>query len=125
MRLRFWEKKKKRRTTKRKPRLKPETARHRQSQRPDDEILMKLDGIMAILRKHDIEVKDRIEQLVVARRILKESNLDEIIREKLSQGMKMKDIVKELVSQGACSRATAYRYVAKQSKLVAVSMKSR
>jgi hypothetical protein len=125
--LNFWRKKKKkaRKPVKHRPRLKNETARTRDSQRRDDEILLKLDVIMTFLRKHDMDVKDRINQLAVARRILKETNLDEIIKEKFSQSMKQKDIIKELVSQGACSRATAYRYVARQSEPHLVSVKSQ
>ena len=79
---------------------------------------------MTCLRKHDMDMKDRIEQLAVARRILKEQNLDKIIKEKLSQGLESKDIIRELVSKGACSRATAYRYVSRQSKLLRVSVLS-
>ena len=79
---------------------------------------------MAFLRKHDTDMKDRIEQIAVARRILRETNLDEIIREKLSQRMAPKDIVRELVSEDACSRATAYRYVARQLRLLKVSTRS-
>jgi len=79
---------------------------------------------MTFLRKHDIDVKDRIEQMAIAKRMLRASNLDEIITEKLSQGVEPKDIVKDFVSQGACSRATAYRYVSRQSKLLKISIKS-
>ena len=68
---------------------------------------------MTFLRKHNMDVKDRADQLAVARRVLRESNLDEIIKEKLSQGIEPKYIVKDLVSHGACSRATAYRYVSR------------
>lgn len=124
MELLFWKKKKIRGPAKRRPRLRHETARHRQSQRRDDEILLKLDAIVTFLRKHDMDEKDRVDQLVVARRILRESNLDEIIKGKFSLGIKPKDIVKDLVSQGACSRATACRYVLRQSKLLKVSIKS-
>jgi len=126
MKLVFWKKKKKkmRKPNKRKTRLKRETIRYEQSQRRDDEILMKLDAIMTFLRKHDMDSKNQVDQLTVARRILKENNLDEIIKDKLSQGLQSKDIIKELVSQGSCSRATAYRYVSRQSKLLKVSIKS-
>jgi hypothetical protein len=95
-----------------------------QSQRREDEILLKLDAVMTFLRKHDMDVKERIDQIAVARRILRESNLDEIIRERLSQGTESKDIVKELISQGVCSRATAYRYILRNSKSLTVSIKS-
>ena len=124
MGLIFWKKKKKKKTPKRKPRLKNETNRNRASQRREDEILLKLDAIMTFMRKHDMDVKDRIDHLAVARRILKEANLDGIIKEKLSQGLRPRDIVKELVSQGACSRATAYRYVSKQGRNIKISIKS-
>ena len=124
MRVLFWKKKKKRKTARRKPRLKHETVRLTQSQRRDDEILMKLDAIFAFLRKHDLDVKGMVEQLAVARRIIRETNLDELIKEKLSDGMRPRDIVKELVSRGACSRATAYRYVSRQYKGNKVSIKS-
>ena len=36
-----------------------------------------------------------------------------------------KDIVKELVSQGVCSRATAYRYIARQSSTHKISISSQ
>ena len=111
MELFFW--KKTRKSANRRSRLKHRTAKHRESQRRDDEILRKLDAIMTFLRKHDMDMKDRVEQLAIARRVLRESNLDEIIKEKLSQGIEPKGIVKDLVSQGACSRATAYRYVSR------------
>ena len=126
MGLFFWgnKRKKTKKPTKRKPRPKCGTMRRGQSQRRDDEILMKLDAIMTFLRKHDMDVKGMVEQLAVAKRILRETNLDEVIKKKLSQGMRPKDIVKELVSQGACSRATAYRYILRQSKLLKVSIKS-
>ena len=124
MGLLFWRKKNIRKSAKRRPRLRNETVRHRQSQGRNDEILLKLDAIMTFLRKHDMDVKDRVDQLAVARRVLRESNLDEIIKEKLFQGIEPNDIVKDLVSQGACSRATAYRYVSRQSKLLKVSIKS-
>ena len=75
----FWKKKKKAgRPLRKKERLRDETLRSRKSQRQGDEILMKLDAIMTILRNHDIDVKDRIDQVAVARRILRETNLDEI-----------------------------------------------
>ena len=124
MGLIFWKKKKKRKAPKPRPRLKRETIRSRQSQRREEEILLKLDAIMTFMRKHDMDVKDRIDHIAVARRILKEANLDGIIKEKLSQGMRPRDIVKELVSQGACSRATAYRYVSKQGRNIKISIKS-
>jgi len=123
MGLLFWKKKKTRESAKRRPHLRNETVRHRQSQGRNDEILLKLDAIMTFLRKHDMNVKDRVEQLAIARRVLRESNLDEIITEKLSQGIEPKGIVKDLVSQGACSRATAYRYLSRQSKLLKVSLR--
>ncbi|MGD9307363.1 MAG: hypothetical protein PVF79_24100, partial [Desulfobacterales bacterium] len=85
-----------------------------QSQRRDDEILLKLDAIMTFLRKHDLDVKGKLDQMAVARRILKQNNLDEIVRQKLSQGMRPRDIVMECVSKEVCSRATAYRYVSRQ-----------
>ena len=132
MRVRFWRKekpKRARKTGKRKARLNHETVRRDQSQRRADEIQMKLDAISAILRKHDLDVKDRleqhdteiigrIEQIATARKIIRENNLDEIITEKLSQGLERNTIVKELVSRRVCSRATAYRYVTRQSKLL-------
>ena len=126
MGLFFWKKKKKKagKPAKRRSRLKHETARRIQSEKRNNEILLKLDTIMAFLRKHDMDIKERVDQLAVARRILRESNLDGIIKEKLSQGMRPKDIVKELVSQGACSRATAYRYVSRQAKLLKISIMS-
>jgi hypothetical protein len=139
MRLRFWRKekpKRARKTGKRKARLNHETARFDQSQRRGDEIQMKLDAISAILRKHDLDVRDRleqhdteikgrIEQIATARKIIRENNLDEIIREKLSQGLERNAIVKELVSRRVCSRATAYRYVTRQSKPLGVPIGSR
>jgi xylose isomerase len=97
---------------------------------------MKLDAISAILRRHDLDVKDRLEQhdgeikgridqIATARKIIRENNLDEIIAEKLSQGSERNAIVKELVSQRVCSRATAYRYVTRQSKLLELPIGSR
>jgi hypothetical protein len=71
-----------------------------------------------------MEVKDTPEQPAIVRRIIRETNLHEIIKEKLSQEMRVKDIVKELVSQGACSRATAYRYVSRQSEHLKISAES-
>jgi hypothetical protein len=122
MGLIFW-KKKKRKTAKRKHRSSSATISQRQSQRRDDEILFKLDALMTFLRKHDMDVKDKVEQLSVAKRILRETNLDDIVKQKLSQKMRPRDIVKELVSQGACSRATAYRYVSRLSRTIKVSVR--
>ena len=94
------------------------------SQRRDDEILLKLDAIMTFLRKHDLDVKGKLDEIAVARRILKQTNLDEIVSQKLSQGMRPRDIVMECVSKDVCSRATAYRYVSRQLKLLKVSISS-
>ena len=124
MDLLFWKKKKKKKTKKRKPDPKHKANTPGQSQRRDDEILLKLDAIMTFLRKHDLDVKEKLDQMAVARRILKQTNLDEIVRQKLSQGMRPKDIVMECVSKDVCSRATAYRYVSRQLKLLKVSITS-
>jgi hypothetical protein len=123
MGLLFWKKKKKK-TKKRKLNLKVDSKSPGQSQRRDDEILLKLDAIMTFLRKHDLDVKEKLDQMAVARRILKQTNLDEIIKQKLSQGMRPRDIVMECVSKDVCSRATAYRYVSRQLKLLKVSIRS-
>jgi hypothetical protein len=123
MGLLFWKKKKKK-TKKRKLNLKVDSKSPGQSQRRDDEILLKLDAIMTFLRKHDLDVKEKLDQMAVARRILKQTNLDEIIKQKLSQGMRPRDIVMECVSKDVCSRATAYRYVSRQLKLLKVSITS-
>ena len=125
MELFFWKKKKKKKIKKRKSNLKYKANKPGQSQRRDDEILLKLDAIITFLRKHDLDVKGKMDQMAVARRILKQTNLDEIVRQKLSQGMRPKDIVMECVSKDVCSRATAYRYVSRQLKLLKVSITSQ
>lgn len=78
----FLEKKKKntKKPAKRKPRHKSETMRCGQFQRRDDEILMKRDAIMTFLRKHNMDVKGMVERLSVAKRILRETNLDEVMK---------------------------------------------
>jgi hypothetical protein len=127
MRLLFWKNKKKitrKKTNTLKPRSTKAANFNIKSQRRDDEILLKLDAIMTFMRKHDLDVKYRMDQLAFAKRILKENNLDEIIKEKLSQGMIPIEIVNDLVSSEACSRATAYRYISVQTKLLKVSQKS-
>ena len=125
MELMFWKKKKKKRTKKRRTNRRYKANAGGQSQRRDDEILLKLDAIMTFLRKHDLDVKEKLDRMAVARRILKETNLDEIVRQKLSQGMRPRDIVVECVSKDVCSRATAYRYVSRQLKLLKVSITSQ
>ena len=54
MGLFFWIKTSK--SVKRRSRLKHKTPRHRQFQRRDSEILLKLDAIMTFLRKHNMEI---------------------------------------------------------------------
>jgi len=124
MRWLFWKKKRKKKNVKRKSRIKYKANKPAQSQRRDDEILLKLDAIMTFLRKHDLDIKETFERMAIAKKILKESNLDQIIKDKLSHGMQSKNIVRELVSQGACSRATAYRCISRQKKRLQISITS-
>ena len=126
MGLIFWGKKRKkaRKRPKRTARSKREPVRLDKSQRRDDEIFLKLDAIVTFLRKHDMDVKDSISRLASAKRVVMEANLDKIIKDKLSQGMGSNEIVQELVSQGACSRSTAYRYLSQHKEMVGVSVKS-
>jgi len=89
-----------------------------------NQILARLDIIMGYLREHHNIIKDRIETshsdlkeellaLGAAKKILKETKLDKIVQEKLSHGETKSQIVRQLVETGACSRATAYRVLAR------------
>ena len=85
-----------------------------------NEILLKLDSLAVLLRQHDIKIENKIDtaqtelsdqllRLGVAKQITRETSIETIVRQKLSQGETKSSIVKELVGIGACSRATAYR----------------
>ncbi len=84
---------------------------------------MKLDAIGALLRKHDLDIQTKLDQIAVAKRVLKQTKLQGLIEDMISRKMRPADIVKELVRQGACSRATAYRYLARIPVKVAISKK--
>ena len=85
-----------------------------------NQILARLDVITGFLREHHNVIKNQIqethtdlkEQLLtigMAKKIIKHTSLDKIVLEKLSQGEKKSQIVRQLVETGICSRATAYR----------------
>jgi hypothetical protein len=85
-----------------------------------NQILARLDVMTGFLREHHNVIKNQIQEthtdlkeqllsLGMAKRIVKETSLDKIVQEKLSQGEKRSQIVRLLVETGACSRATAYR----------------
>jgi len=85
-----------------------------------NQILARLDIMMGFLREHHNVIKNQIQEthtdlkeqllsLGMAKKIVKETSLDKIVQEKLSQGKKKSQIVRLLVETGACSRATAYR----------------
>ena len=85
-----------------------------------NQILARLDVMMGFLREHHGIIKKQIQDahsdireqlltLATAKIIVKETSLDKIVQEKLSQGEKKSQIVRQLIETGACSRATAYR----------------
>ena len=85
-----------------------------------NQVLARLDIIMGFMREHHnviknqmqethTELKEQLITLSTAKKIVKQTSLDRIVREKLSQGEKKSQIVRQLVEAGACSRATAYR----------------
>ena len=85
-----------------------------------NQILARIDVMMGFLREHHSVIKNQIQEthtdlkeqllaLAMAKKIAKETSLDKIVQEKLSQGEKKSLIVRLLVETGACSRATAYR----------------
>ena len=85
-----------------------------------NQFLARLDIMMGFLREHHNVIKNQIQEthtdlkeqllsLGMAKKIVKETSLDKIVQEKLSQGKKKSQIVRLLVETGACSRATAYR----------------
>ena len=85
-----------------------------------NQILARLDIMMGFLREHHSIIKNQVQEthtdlkeqllgLAMAKKIVKETSLDKIVQEKLSQGKKKSQIVRLLVETGACSRATAYR----------------
>jgi len=85
-----------------------------------NQILARLDLMMGFLREHHSVIKKQIQEahsdireqlltLATAKKIIKETSLDKIVQEKLSQGETKSQIVRQLIETGACSRATAYR----------------
>ena len=85
-----------------------------------NQILARLDVMMGFLREHHGAIKNQIQEahsdlreqlltLGMARKVVKETSLDRIVQEKLSQGERKSQIVRQLIETGACSRATAYR----------------
>ena len=55
------------------------------------------------------DLKDQLLTVAMAKKVVKETSLDKIVREKLSHGETKSHIVRQLIAMGACSRATAYR----------------
>ncbi len=85
-----------------------------------NQILARLDVMMGFLREHHSVIKNQIQEvhsdireqlltLAMAKKIIKETSLDQIVQEKLSHGETKSQIVRQLIETGACSRATAYR----------------
>jgi len=85
-----------------------------------NQILARLDVMMGFLREHHGIIKKQIQEahsdireqlltLAMAKKVVRETNLDRIVREKLSHGETKSQIVRQLIETGACSRATAYR----------------
>ena len=85
-----------------------------------NQILARLDVMMGFLREHHGVIKNQIQEvhsdlkeqlltLAMAKKVVKETSLDKIVREKLSHGEAKSQIVRQLIETGACSKATAYR----------------
>ena len=85
-----------------------------------NEILAKLDILMGFFREHHSVIKNQIQEvhsdlkgqlltLAMAKKVVRETKLDKIVREKLSRGETKSQIVRQLIETGSCSKATAYR----------------
>ena len=84
------------------------------------QVLARLDVMMGFLREHHGIIKNQIQEahcdlkeqlltVAMAKKVIRETSLDKIVREKLSHGETKSHIVRQLIEMGACSRATAYR----------------